>query len=261
MNTKTHLNRPEPIRWIGIGDRPVKLIFQLIWCLFIFLIPGCAGKQVAEPPKPFPSDAVFGIDISNHQGEIDWSAVKEWDGKKLSFVYIKATEGATFIDKRYTQNFRQARQNNLLVGSYHYFRTTSEPKNQFENFTAVVKRDDQDLIPLVDVEEMKQWSTDEFHQKFNEFLRLVENHFGRKPMIYTVNSFYNRYLAGRYKDYPVFIGRYGKNSPAMKDMRDWTIWQFSESGRITGIQKPVDLDLLNSNWKLDDLRLDSSIYR
>ena len=198
---------------------------------------------------------IYGIDVSHHQKNIDWAKVKYWKGNKISFVYIKATEGATYIDKNYQQNFKGAKKNNLLVGSYHYFRTTSSVEDQFENFINNVDNSKQDLIPLVDVEEKRAWNDSEFHKNFQKFLNMVENHFGQKPMIYTVNSFYNHHLSGKYRDYHFLIGRYGKNPPNMRDNSSWTVWQFSETGKIKGIIKPVDIDVINKKYSLQDLLL------
>ncbi len=197
----------------------------------------------------------YGIDVSHHQGEIEWGKVKKWKDKKISFVYIKATEGATYIDKTYNTNFSGAKQNGLLVGSYHYFRTSSSIENQLKNLTTVVDKNTQDLVPLIDVEEMKYWSSAEFHNNFNKFLKAVEKHYGKKPMIYTVNSFYNMYLSGKYKQYHFLIGRYGKNAPNMRDKSNWTIWQFSETARVEGIPKLVDIDVINKKYSLEDLKM------
>ncbi|OYT15775.1 MAG: glycosyl hydrolase family 25, partial [Bacteroidetes bacterium 4572_77] len=186
---------------------------------------------------------IYGIDVSHHQGKIDWTKVKKWKNKNISFVYIKATEGATYIDKTYKINFKEARENGLLVGSYHYFRTSSSVENQFENFINTVDKSKQDIIPLIDVEEKRNWSNKEFHKNFKNFLTMVEDHFGKKPMIYTVNSFYNVHLSGKYKSYHFLIGRYGENAPNMRDKTDWTIWQFSETGEVNGIPKYVDIDV------------------
>jgi lysozyme len=198
---------------------------------------------------------IYGIDVSHHQGKIEWGKVREWNGKKISFVYIKATEGATYVDNRYSRNFAGAQKNGLLTGSYHYFRTTSSVDDQFQNFISNVNKNEQDLIPLIDVEEKKNWSDKEFHKNFQEFLDLIEGHFGKKPMIYTVNSFYNHNLSGKYESYHFLIGRYGSNSPNMKDNSSWTIWQFSESGKVNGIPKNVDIDVINSKFSLQDLLL------
>lgn len=101
--------------------------------------------------------------------------------------------------------------------SYHYFRTTSSVESQFKNFIKTVDKSKQDLIPLIDAEERANWSNKEFHKNFQEFLDMVKNYFGKKPMIYTVNSFYNLNLSGKYKKYHFLIGRYGENPPNMRD--------------------------------------------
>ena len=156
----------------------------------------------------------------------------------------------------YALNITEARKNGFLVGSYHYFRTTSSAEEQFANFINAVHEDKQDLVPMVDVEEKEHWDDKTFHKNLKTFLDLVENHYGQKPLIYAVNSFYNHNLSDRYKDYKFLIARYGKNSPNMKDNNDWAIWQFSQSGKIEGITKPVDIDVLNSNVQLKSLFID-----
>ena len=196
---------------------------------------------------------IYGIDVSHHQGKIEWGKVKKWKNKKLDFVYIKATEGATYIDETYKTNIKEAKENDFLVGSYHYFRTTSSIENQFQNFIKTIDKSEQDLIPLIDVEEKTNWTNKEFHKNFKAFLNMVENYFGQKPMIYTVNSFYNLNLSGKYKEYHFLIGRYGENAPNMKDKTNWTIWQFSETGKVEGIPKDVDIDVLNDKYNLQDL--------
>jgi lysozyme len=225
--------------------------------IFTFYLP--LSKSPNSKIDPFIPDnkAIYGIDISHHQGIISWYEVKDWEGNEIKFVYIKATEGATNIDTMYSRNMAEARKFQFLVGSYHYFRTTSSPQEQFDNFKKVVQKDSQDLIPLVDVEEKKNWDDKVFHKNLAQFLNLVENYFGKKPLIYSVNSFYNFNLAGKYNGYNILIGRYGKNSPNMKDKRDWSIWQFSETGRVKGIPKPVDIDVLNERFNLDSLLLNN----
>lgn len=203
------------------------------------------------------TNAIYGIDVSNHQGDIAWQKVKQWKDKMIDFAYIKATEGATHNDIRYKKNVEGAIKAGIRVGSYHYFRTTSSPESQFEHFKEIVDISKQILIPLIDVEEMNNWDQVTFHKRFQKFLDLVEEHFGKKPMIYTVNSFYNKNLSGKYKDYHFMIGRYGKNQPFMKDDHVWTIWQFTDEATLEGIPKPVDIDVLNPEIKIEELLLDA----
>jgi lysozyme len=239
------------------------IIFGLLSIIILKtdIVPRVKHKLLKKTNKESPANLmngvgdIYGIDISHHQGKIEWKKVKKWKNKKLDFVYIKATEGSTYVDITYKNNIEEAKANDFIVGSYHYFRTTSSIEDQFQNFINTIDENQQDLIPLIDVEEKTNWTGIEFHKKFQEFLNMVEDHFGKKPMIYTVNSFYNLNLAGRYKEYHFLIGRYGENAPNMRDKSNWTVWQFSETGKVDGIPKLVDIDVINHKYKLQDLLL------
>lgn len=218
-----------------------------------FVILTCIVVALTSAKLPENGSAI-GIDVSHHQKTIDWSKVKTWNGHPIQFVYVKATEGATYQDNTYKYNFYEAKKHGNKVGSYHYFRTSSSVEDQFNNLIRNVKKSDQDLIPLIDVEEKRNWDSKTFHKNLKKFLVMVEKHYGKKPMIYCVNSFYNRHLSYGYKDYRFMVGRYGKNSPNMK-RGAWTIWQFSESGKIDGIKKSVDIDRFQRNIKLKNILL------
>ena len=92
-----------------------------------------------------------GIDVSKYQGNIDWNKVSE--DSHIKFAYIKASEGSGNFDSKYNNNITQARNAGIKVGSYHFFIGRKAAKDQFENFTRHVRKKDQDLIPVVDVEE------------------------------------------------------------------------------------------------------------
>ena len=188
-----------------------------------------------------------GIDVSNHQGIIDWRKVAT--DKNIQFVYIKATEGATYIDKSYKRNITEARKNGLKVGSYHYLRNISPVVSQFQNFINVVNRDSQNLIPMVDVEDSIS------KDSIRLFCKLVEDHYGKKPVIYGTNKSYNLYCAPDFNDYILMIGRYGPKKPVIKGSGHYDIWQFSEKGKIPGISKNVDLDRFHPNFSVEKLYL------
>lgn len=193
----------------------------------------------------------FGIDVSHHNGKINWKQVPD-----VEFVYIKATEGATYVDPMYQQNIKGARAKKLRVGAYHYFRTTNSVQKQFENYKKHVKKSDIDLIPMVDVEECKKWSTVQFQDSLMRFIQLVKSYYGKAPMIYSVNTFYNRYCAPRYNKYYLMIGRYGSEEPFIKGRGTYTIWQKSQTGKLAGIPKNVDIDIFREGVQIDDILLD-----
>ena len=213
------------------------------WLLFIvvvtLLVSACGQNKKQDS---------FGIDVSHHNGKINWGQVPD-----VEFVYVKATEGATYVDPMYQQNIKGARAKKLRVGAYHYFRTTSSVQKQFENYKEHVKKRDIDLIPMVDVEECKKWSTVQFQDSLMRFIQLIKAHYGKAPMIYSVNTFYNRFCAPRFNKYYLMIGRYGNEEPFIKGKGTYTIWQKSQTGKIAGILKNVDIDIFRKNASVKDI--------
>ncbi len=197
------------------------------------------------PVAPRIVDGICGIDVSHYQGTIDWNKVTHYENNPIKFVYVKATEGSTIKDECYDRNLTLAKEKGLLVGSYHYFTSRATAEEQFENFKQTASKESQDLIPVVDIEECKHWTPDVFHKNLQVFLNEVEAHYGKKPVIYTMPSFYNLYLIDRYKDYKIFIAQYGDGIPALKDGNDWHIWQFTRKGKIDGIRGNVDVNAIN----------------
>ena len=72
----------------------------------------------------------FGIDVSTHQGAIDWAAVA---GDGIDAAYVKASEGATFEDDRFAENWAGAKAAGLEVGAYHFFTLCKEGEEQAAN--------------------------------------------------------------------------------------------------------------------------------
>ena len=192
-----------------------------------------------------------GIDVSDHQRDIDWRATAA--NKKIQFVYVKATEGATYASKRYLYNIENARRHGIKVGSYHFIRTGSRIRDQFENFKRVAKKADQDLIPLIDIEVRQGWTNQQLRDSVKLFADLVEEHYGCRPMIYTSSSFFNNILGAAFADYPLFIARYAASEPSLSCGAKWTLWQFSERGRIAGIDHNVDLSRFNKGCSVRDI--------
>ena len=172
---------------------------SLVLCLLgmtAFVVPARAGEA---------SIAYDGIDVSDHQRDIDWATVAS--DKRIKYVYIKATEGVTYQSRRYRTNLEQARKHGLKVGSYHFMRTGSSVHAQFENFRRVVKKNEQDLLPLIDIEVSQGWTNQQVRDSVKVFADLIEQHYGCKPMIYTSAYFYNNILGRAFSEYPLFIAR------------------------------------------------------
>lgn len=205
--------------------------------------------------KPSPSD---GIDVSNHNGKIDWDKVVK-NNPTISFVYVKASEGATYKDARYLDNIRGARKAGLKVGAYHYFRMTSSVEEQYKNFISQLENAPFDLIPMVDVETNDKQPIKRFRSRLREFLDKLENKYSVAPVIYGTNKSYNELCGSDFDEkYPLYIGRYGKNVPVVKGKSAYTVWQYSEKGWIEGISKSVDLCRFNPKCDISDLSMPSA---
>jgi lysozyme len=219
------------------------LISFIVICLFWF---GYLRFNYPDRER-FP---VRGIDISHHQGKIDWVALKN---EKLSFVYIKATEGADFKDQSFKANWQSASKNNMTRGAYHFFSFCKTGKDQAQNFIHTVNLQKGDLPPAVDLEFIGNCSRRLSKTKLlaeladydNEILKV----YGVLPIYYVTEDFYEIYLKGSDKSNPIWArGIYRK--PDFVKNEDWIFWQYSDLGLIKGVKGKVDLNIFNGS-KID----------
>lgn len=227
---------------------------RLKYTLSVLLLTVVAGISCAQVTVNGSSANLIydGIDVSSYQKDIDWSATAK--DKNIKFVYVKATEGATYRSRHYQYNIENARQYGIHVGAYHFFRPNVPVEKQFLNFTSVVKKEDQDLIPLIDVEVRgNNLTVKALVDSVLAFADKLEDYYGCKPMIYTGHAFYNSYLSGKIPGYPLFIARYSKVEPRLTGGANWVLWQFSEKGVIAGIDHAVDLCRFNKGCGLKDI--------
>ena len=217
----------------------------IYYFLFLLLISVTSYAQ---------SNNYVGIDVSHHNGNISWETVRK--DKRVQFVYIKASEGKTYVDPKYKMNIQNAQKYGIKVGSYHFFRMTSGAHEQFRHFKKVVNKEKQDLIPMIDVETTDRHSVKETRDSLRVFLKLVEKHYGVKPMIYGTNRSYNTICGIWFNRYKLYLGRYGQNPPLIRGREHYLIWQYSEEGKIKGIPKLVDLCRFHPKHSIKDI-----IYR
>ena len=214
----------------------------------------CKDLKEYVDDKDTQSSVTFGIDVSHHNGNINWNLLRS--KKDLIFVYIKATEGATHVDKNYFKNVEGASAAGYLIGSYHFFRMTSSTHLQFENFRKTVNSvGKQDLIPMVDVETADQHPIYELQDSLKLFIQLIKDHYGVYPMIYGTNRSYNEYCGSYFNKFHLYIGRYGEKAPIIRGAGTYTIWQYSEKGHLPGIPKPVDLARLHPHHSIEDIMI------
>lgn len=185
---------------------------------------------------------ITGIDVSAHNGDIDFAKVKN-DG--VSFVLVKATEGQNFRDSRFEENFRNASDNGLFVGAYHFFRFDVDGVEQARNFMSVLKNKHLAFPVVLDVEE----HGNPFIPVRSIVIRRLQDMIDELTineypiMIYTNKNGYDKFIAGNFDDYPLWICSF---TEPVKDI-DWTLWQYSHWGEVDGISGDVDMNLFYGN--------------
>ena len=253
----------------------IRLFIHLLLCCTLFhatlfaTAKGKDRKQIAnadyeltqpdpEPLRPRPDHynkpldqpflslddkkGICGFDMSHYQGRVDWDALAT--DPNAGFLYLKASEGSKLKDNMYNSYYREARRVGFKIGSYHFFRPNCPAREQFENFRAVIKGKQQDLIPIIDVEVVSRGvSMYLFYDRLSELLQLVERETGRKPLIYTGRKFYDKYFSttkfrGNYK---FMIASYTLDEPVLANNDDFLIWQFTGYGKAKGVKGHIDI--------------------
>jgi len=208
----------------------------------LLLIAAIGGCLLWYAPRWHPSDRAFpmqGIDVSHHQGAIDWAALP---AQGVDFAYIKASEGGDFRDRRFAANWVGARAAGIRRGAYHFFTLCRSGAEQAANFIAAVPVEAGALPPAVDLEYMgncdRPLSIEQFHAELAAYLRQVEAHYGQPALLYLTEEFDRAYQVSARVNRPlwlrnlVFEPRFGA--------RPWQFWQVSNFRRLRGIQGRVD---------------------
>jgi len=187
---------------------------------------------------------IHGIDVSYAQGRIDWRKVRamEEDSVRVSFAFIKATEGLLTVDPYFKRNWREAAKTGIRCGAYHYFRPKKSGLWQARFFLQNVKLESGDLPAVVDIETLDGKSPAEMRNQLKDFLLQVEAKTHVKPIIYSGLSFYKDYLEDYFEEYKLWIAHYNKEELKAGKNTNWWFWQHSETARVNGINHTVDFD-------------------
>lgn len=175
--------------------------------------------------------------MSHYQGAIDWDELAA-DGH--DFAFMKATEGKELKDKTFFTNWTQAGKTGMRRGAYHFFRPEVKAEQQARNFFAAVQLAPGDLPPVIDVEDLGKLSVKELITRVTRLAEMMEIRYGVKPIIYTGQNFYNRFLAGQFDDYPLWLARYDVDEPVTVCGRTYHFWQYTDRGKLPGINGRVD---------------------
>jgi GH25 family lysozyme M1 (1,4-beta-N-acetylmuramidase) len=197
-------------------------------------------------------DQIRGIDVSHYQGRIDWERVAR---SGHHFVIAKATEGRTYIDRRYLRNKSQAEANHLAFGAYHFARPDNGPYDairEANHFLDVARLELGNVIPVLDLETTGGLSHGQLTRWILQWLRRVRDRLGVRPMIYTSSLGW----AERTGDTTavveagfdtLWVAHWDARRPSLPAREwggnGWSIWQQTGCGSVPGIRGCVDVNL------------------
>jgi lysozyme len=205
-----------------------------------------SGKVMNAFGISVPVYEIHGIDVSRYQEKINWQEISNFKSGKdslgITFAFVKATEGQSLLDIYFYYNWAETRKYNIIRGAYHYYKPNVNSSKQAAQFIKHVKLQTGDLPPVLDIEEIGKYGGANMKKGIKNWLRLVEKHYGVKPIIYTNASFYKQYLSGKeFQNYRFWIAHYTKTTPNVNN--NWIFWQYSDKGIIATIRSKVALNV------------------
>jgi lysozyme len=219
----------------------------------------CTAVDAARLADRKPHDGVSrahalpvqGIDVSNWQGDIDWTRVRS---AGTQFAFIKATEGGDYIDPKFKQNWVGAKRAGIPRGAYHMVYWCRPAQEQALWFIRNVPYDPDALPPVLDLE----WNGHSRScpkkvparlalEKIAIMLEVMEAHTGKRPIIYTDVAFHREVLVGQFPGYNFWLRSVAAEPDEIYSDRPWLFWQFTTTGYVPGIAGPVDRNAFNGS--------------
>ncbi|MHA8103809.1 glycoside hydrolase family 25 protein [Aquirufa nivalisilvae] len=214
------------------------LIGLLVWKKF----PHKRG-QISDPnPWHLASNyPVRGLDLSHHNGKIMYEGLDS-----LDFVFLKASEGTTLIDRDFENHYKGFKEKGIALGVYHFFRFDSEGEEQATHFLNRIKGYTFHVPLIVDVEQDKNPKIDrnKVIDRLRNFIHHIQKKTGQKPIIYTNGDEYSNFVQNEFDDQTLWLSTTNTWRPAMMDC---TFWQFNIDADLMEITHRVDLNVFRGS--------------
>lgn len=226
----------------------------LVAALFLIVVAGLvyAGiyawrKSREMPPPDVSAYRVRGIDVSAHNGDIDFQKVKK---AGMQFVFIKASEGVDFRDAAFAKNFDNARQAGLPIGVYHFYRYDKTGIDQAVNLYHALNGRIPELGVVIDLEDAGNTVDSNRDFVIENLAEMIDylNLRGLTVTFYTNKDGYYKYLYNNYSGHALWICSFTQQPIDA----EWRFWQYSHNGRVPGVSGPVDLNVYRGDsveWK------------
>jgi GH25 family lysozyme M1 (1,4-beta-N-acetylmuramidase) len=197
-------------------------------------------------------DDAMGLDVASYQGNVDWDSVARGGG---SFAYVKASEGVTYTNPFFTQQYTGSYDAKLAHGAYHFgLPDVSDGRTQADYFFAHGggwSKDGRTLPPALDIEynpygdTCYKLSPEQMVNWIKDFVAELGKRAGRPPAIYTSYTWWTK-CTGNSADFganPLWIPRYGTDVGVLPaGWKSQAIWQFADKGAFPGDQNRFNGD-------------------
>lgn len=212
------------------------------------------STETTETDSDSDSDEenAYGVDLSSNQGtEID----DLYNGEdSVTFIIFRATDGITWQDPDFENNWATAHEKGFIVGAYHFYESDDDPQKQADNYINTVgPLAAMDFPPIVDFEGAgihPEQTAEEAANVLLELLQILEKETGRKPIVYAGVDKGNDYLTDpAFAEYPLWICDYQSTDeprmPGAWSGTEWELWQQTDDYKLDG--KSNDFDMFNGN--------------
>ncbi|MFC5387511.1 GH25 family lysozyme [Aquamicrobium segne] len=194
---------------------------------------------------------VHGTDVSKYQTSVDWDQARK---AGISFAFIKATEGGDRLDSSFHEHWRNAKSAGVPRGAYHFYYFCRPATEQAHWFIRNVPKDASSLPPVLDME----WNPlspscklrpppETVRKEMSIFLKTIENHYGKKPIIYTSIDFFDDNNLSTFHGYPYWLRSVAGHPSERYGSHPFTFWQYSGTGIVPGIKGNADVNAFNGS--------------
>ncbi len=228
---------------------------NMVIILLVFAFGTALKGDVKQEHK---HEYIWGIDVSHFQHDVNWELVQK-DG--VMFAMAKASEGITSIDPNFQKNWKGIKNQGLIRGAYHFFIAGDAAEAQAETYLKVVgELEKYDLPPVLDVERggysharQKRVTVSEFQKSVLNWLKIVEERTGKRPIIYTGKRFADEFLRSyKFRTYKLWIAEYGVVEPDLPvtwEKTGFTFWQKTAKEELHGVEGKVDYDVFKGTYE------------
>lgn len=189
---------------------------------------------------------VHGVDVAKYQGDLNWSAIKS---AGIEFAFIKATEGGDLLDDKFARNWAEAKRVGIPRSAYHFYYFCTPARVQAEWFIRNVPRERGTLPHVLDME----WNSHSptcrkrpdpavVRAEMKVFMDRLESHYGKRPIIYTTVDFHRDNLVGHLPQEVFWLRSVAAHPRITYPGRPWAFWQYTGTGRITGVDGDIDIN-------------------